>query len=325
MAFSAPAFVAPASPVGSSVLALDAPLRVAQVPVDSASTDKGPQIRSVHGVALLALGGFASHRLSRKHRRAANVVARRFFAKEVQKPKGPLALPMLPEPEYRQYADPFLAEADVGFDPLNLASTTSPFGDGKAAYWNYREAEVKHGRLAMLAALGWIAAETFQPQLAARYGLPDELATGELAPSILNGGLLGLPSLFLPVVVMIASWIELAPQRKDARSSTVSYKPQIGRVPGDYGFDPLDLEVQIRSIFGYDKVWLHNAELKHGRLGMLAITAFVAQEVLLKIPVLRQDERGVDVAVEQVDQAIDAIDRLSGLSIPDVPVPFPGA
>merc|ERR1719265_2459889 len=79
---------------------------------------------------------------------------------------------------------------------------------------------------------------------------------------------------------------------------------QVGRVPGDYGFDPLDLEVQIRAIFGYDKVWLHNAELKHGRLGMLAITAFVMQEVLLKIPVLRQDERGIDVLCRKLTRAL---------------------
>jgi hypothetical protein len=38
--------------------------------------------------------------------------------------------------------------ADVGFDPLGFAKSK------KTLYW-MREAEVKHGRLAMLAAVGW--------------------------------------------------------------------------------------------------------------------------------------------------------------------------
>ena len=37
---------------------------------------------------------------------------------------------------------------DVGFDPIGFAKST------KTLYW-MREAEVKHGRLAMLAAVGW--------------------------------------------------------------------------------------------------------------------------------------------------------------------------
>lgn len=37
---------------------------------------------------------------------------------------------------------------DVGFDPLGFAKSS------KTLYW-MREAEVKHGRLAMLAAVGW--------------------------------------------------------------------------------------------------------------------------------------------------------------------------
>jgi hypothetical protein len=66
---------------------------------------------------------------------------------------------MLPEPAYRSFNDPLLQEMDAGFDPLNLATTPSPWGDGQDAYFNYREAEVKHGRLAMLASVGWLTSE----------------------------------------------------------------------------------------------------------------------------------------------------------------------
>ena len=69
-----------------------------------------------------------------------------------------------------------------GFDPLNCATS-------EAVLNNYREAELKHGRLAMLAAAGWPVSELVQPWLSAALRAPDLLATGEKAPSLLNGGL----------------------------------------------------------------------------------------------------------------------------------------
>ena len=69
-----------------------------------------------------------------------------------------------------------------GFDPLNCA-TSEP------VLRSYREAELKHGRLAMLAAAGWPVSELVQPWLSAAFKAPDLLASGEKAPSILNGGL----------------------------------------------------------------------------------------------------------------------------------------
>jgi hypothetical protein len=44
--------------------------------------------------------------------------------------------------------------ADAGFDPLGLADSK------KTLYW-MREAEVKHARLAMLAAVGWYVPDMF--------------------------------------------------------------------------------------------------------------------------------------------------------------------
>ena len=82
--------------------------------------------------------------------------------------------------------DSILADSVVvgnkGFDPLNLATS-------QAKLKNYREAELKHGRLAMLAAAGWPVSELVQPWLSAALRAPDLLATGEKAPSLLNGGL----------------------------------------------------------------------------------------------------------------------------------------
>lgn len=281
-----------------------------------AETPRFPSAALAYGGAALSVAvvGAAMQRKSagRKGRTARGAASR-------------VAVPFLPEPEYRTYGDRFLAEADAGFDPLQLSSSTSPFGDGNVAYWNYREAEVKHGRLAMLATLGWVAAESLEPGFAKRFGLPDLLAKGEVAPSVLNGGLSTLPSFFLPAILMVSAWIETAPQRLEARKDGISYQPTLDRMPGEYGFDPLDLEVQVKAASGKDKVWLHNAELKHGRAGMVAITIFVLQEFFLKRPVLTQDEETVDFAVSAVDINIDALDSATGLKIPDIPLPFPGA
>ena len=78
---------------------------------------------------------------------------------------------------------------DAGFGPLVLATAPSPRGAGKTAFFNYRTAEMKHGLVSTLASAGWLTSEELQGALARRFGLPDDLEAGELAPSPINGGL----------------------------------------------------------------------------------------------------------------------------------------
>merc|ERR1711871_1590994 len=71
---------------------------------------------------------------------------------------------------------------DFGFDPLGLGK------DDNFAFM--REAEIKHGRLAMLAAVAWPLQEILHPILADSLSLPDKLIESNGAsPSLLNGGL----------------------------------------------------------------------------------------------------------------------------------------
>merc|ERR1719163_1848581 len=87
--------------------------------------------------------------------------------------------------------------ADVGFDPLGLAnfdltiaSATDKTRSAAEVLRDYRDAELKHGRLAMLAAVAFPFQEKFRPVLAAGFRMPNLLAeTGNLSPSVLNGGL----------------------------------------------------------------------------------------------------------------------------------------
>ncbi len=56
-----------------------------------------------------------------------------------------------------------------------------------------------------------------------------------------------------------------------------------GYVAGDLGFDPLKL-YGVRK----DKKSMETAELKNGRLAMLAITAYAFQEFATKLPVVQE-------------------------------------
>jgi hypothetical protein len=71
---------------------------------------------------------------------------------------------------------------DVGFDPLG-------FSQNKVSLYRFREAEIKHSRLAMLAAAGWPLSELWHKEIANVLGLDSILADAGRAPSVLNGGL----------------------------------------------------------------------------------------------------------------------------------------
>lgn len=72
---------------------------------------------------------------------------------------------------------------NAGFDPLGLAQDDATLG-------RYRESEIKHGRVAMVAAVGWPVAEMYDDSIAKAMGLPSiiEMNNG-MNPSLLNGGL----------------------------------------------------------------------------------------------------------------------------------------
>ena len=88
-----------------------------------------------------------------------------------------LALPFAGRPALLQRE----LAADAGFDPLSLA-------DSKVQLYVYREAELKHARLAMLAAAGWPLAELWDTGIAKTFGLePIIEENGGRAVSVLNG------------------------------------------------------------------------------------------------------------------------------------------
>lgn len=160
---------------------------------------------------------------------------------------------------------------DVGFDPLGFAKT-------KDDLWNYREAEIKHARLAMLAAAGWPVSEVLDRTLANSLGLPPVLDAHDRVPSLLNGGLGKVSPLYWVACFGAAAAIDVI-QINKANSRSSSYE-----FPGALGFDPLGLypsdEAGQRS--------MQTAEIKNGRLAMIAITAFAAQEAVTNMGVVNE-------------------------------------
>ena len=169
---------------------------------------------------------------------------------------------------------------DIGFDPLGLAnfdlSVDSAIDKERSAAYvmrDYRDAELKHGRLAMIAAVAWPLQEKLNPILAARFHMPNLVAeTGGLSPSVLNGGL--EQSTIPGVVIAFAALISLVEKQglriKEARGASW--------VPGDYGTTRI-------AEAGSDQFFsLQEGEIWNSRIAMVAILAYVVQEAATGIP-----------------------------------------
>jgi hypothetical protein len=166
---------------------------------------------------------------------------------------------------------------DVGFDPL-VRNATSFIVEYSSEILRFlfqgfsdvfdlrvlREAELKHGRFAMLAVLGFIVQEVytfpFFPKLAP-VDAHDYFVTQ-------GGG---------QQIIFWISFVELF--GVVALFETLQGK----RAPGDFSFDPLNLAKDEATLDRY-----RLAEIKHSRLAMIAIGGFIHQYWVTKQTVLEQ-------------------------------------
>ena len=160
------------------------------------------------------------------------------------------ALPFLPAPENTKgYV------GDVGFDPLRI-SDYFPMD-------YLREAELKHGRICMLAWTGWVAVD-----LGARiYPLPQEwegLTSATAHDPLVAYGSLGNLLVWIAMAEM-TSWIGISAMLQGS-----------GRAPGDFGLGVGLLEGKSEEAVNDMKL----KEIKNGRLAMLAFSGVVTQSVL---------------------------------------------
>ena len=142
---------------------------------------------------------------------------------------------------------------DMGFDPLQIADNSEKLA------W-YREAEVKHARLAMLAAFGWPISEVLN------FG---KLALNDgRAPSLLNGGLGEVNGVYWGVVAALAVYWE-------SQGLDKMFGKKDDYLPGMLNFDPL----------GMDSEGMRGAEITNGRVAMMAITAYALEEAITRAPI----------------------------------------
>lgn len=177
------------------------------------------------------------------------------------------ALPFVARPKLLDGSLP----GDVGFDPFSFA------GNDKESLLYMREAEIKHGRLAMLAAVGWPLAELWDSKIAALFGLPSALTSTGSSPSILNGGLEKIDFEYWVFVVALAGLVELA-------SADKQEEMKAKYIPGDCGFDPLNFFPENKA----DQFAMQTKEIKHGRIAMMAVLGYVVQEALYRSPVVTE-------------------------------------
>jgi len=147
------------------------------------------------------------------------------------------------------------------FDPLGFCTECT---EGKLCF--YREVELKHGRVAMLASLGFIVGEQFHPLFGGNIDVPSYLAFQQTPLQT-----------FWPAVVAAIAIPEVF--------SVFSFNSPLGGEPwsvradresGDLGFDPLGLKPEDAK----ELKEMQTKELNNGRLAMIGAAGMIAQELV---------------------------------------------
>ncbi|KAL7559621.1 hypothetical protein ACA910_001536 [Epithemia clementina (nom. ined.)] len=155
------------------------------------------------------------------------------------------------------------------FDPLNFAETAD-----LNLMKQYREAELQHGRVAMLAVIGFLVTEEpieFHPLFQA--------GNKDIGPAIRHlDEVRAVAPVFFEILAVVIGALELNRALIGWTAPTGENKPALNAdyFPGDVGFDPLGLRPSDPAEF----LELHTKELQNGRLAMLGAAGIVAQELV---------------------------------------------
>ena len=144
-----------------------------------------------------------------------------------------------------------------------------------------REAEVTHGRVSMLAALGFLVQEQWHPLF--------EAGNKDLGPAIFHLDevrsvapaffeILALSIGLCEVARSVAGWVSPAKGSVGLNQlpGNSARALEIGYYPGDIGFDPLGLKPEDPAEFAE----MATKELQSGRVAMIAVAGFFAQELV---------------------------------------------
>ena len=158
-------------------------------------------------------------------------------------------------------AIPFLGSNGV-FDPLGLTP------DSKEELLMFREAELAHGRVAMMGALGYLVQSHFAPMfdtadapVIRHLDLVLQSEAGQLGSATLL-----LAIFFSEIYRARTGWVEPSVEIRTLRE---------GYMPGDLKFDPLNMLPKDEAGLKL----MQDKEIRNGRLAMLAIAGMTVQEL----------------------------------------------
>jgi len=152
-----------------------------------------------------------------------------------------------------------------------------------------KEAEIKHGRVCMLAFLGIYAGEKYHPFLGGNIDLP----AAQVKAMFLNTpfvdffmlgfvGILGLEALSVRTQYDDPYWEFGNWGNNDMLGETSFYSTQLSkqpRLPGELGFDPLGLKPKDAA----ELKTIQTKEINNGRLAMLAVIGILMQELATQV------------------------------------------
>jgi len=159
------------------------------------------------------------------------------------------------------------------FDPLNFLSNATSIQEVR----RWRESEITHGRVAMLASLGWLVGEGVADNKLLVNS--DGRITGPAIDHFQQVETKESPVFWEPLVFAIAlaeAWrigVGWAPPRSENFNQLLNDYDM-----GEIGFDPLGLCPTDPK----EKYDMQTKELNNGRLAMIAIIAFIVQELVEK-------------------------------------------
>lgn len=201
----------------------------------------------------------------------------RMWDEMVDKTERSAALPFLPRPKA---LDGTLA-GDVGFDPFYLSSIPKNFAgfiqppqweetDGIPTLYWMREAELKHGRVAMLAWFGWLAADG---AFGVMMRFPGSIYSVDAIPNSYNAHNILVEQGSMQFLLLVVAFIEFC---SSAALVQVS-KGELDREAGDFGLDPLQF---LKDKSDEEVMRMKTREVLNGRLAMLAFGAVATQTAL---------------------------------------------
>jgi len=180
-------------------------------------------------------------------------------------------LPLMQAPEV---ATPEAEAAEKQFDVREMAGVTEPLGfwdplgysigapEGKVRF--YREVELKHGRVAMLASLGFVVAEQFHPLFGGTNDVPSLVAFQNTPLQAFWGTVLFF--IAIPEVFSVFTF---------ENPGNGLWCMKCDHEPGNLKFDPLGL----KPLDPEERKIMQTKELNNGRLAMIAFAGMIYQEV----------------------------------------------